>query len=180
MNNYAEKTGRLEKMEHQELLEEESQRTAEGLAPANRPTEPGLNRTEPYSPTAAATERLLNPWSEEPSEGKQTTINYHKGGKGGVASGSYLQAVELLLLHQRLLHQHALDALLHSILFSLQGEPRERLATRTTGSAAGSDPLQQIDLLQSLLLVGGEWRQAQLRGGGGGLSVLHDERRPSL
>lgn len=87
MNDYAEKTGFLEKMEHQELLEEGSLRTAEGLDPANRPTEPGLNRTEPYSPTAAATERLLNPWSEEPSEGgEQTTLNYHRGGKGGVVS----------------------------------------------------------------------------------------------
>lgn len=32
---------------------------------------------------------------------------------------SYLQAGELLLLHQSLLHQHALDALLHCILFCL-------------------------------------------------------------
>lgn len=37
-------------------------------------------------------------------------------------------------------------------------------------------------LLQRLLLVGREWRQAQFGGGGvgGRLSVLHDESRPSL
>lgn len=96
----------------------------------------------------------------------------------------HLQAGELLLLRQRLLHQDALDALLHGVLLSLQtGNVTSLLGHMTpllghmTPEVAGNTPSPPRYLLQRLLLVGGQRGQPQL---GGALSVLHDESSASL
>lgn len=106
-----------------------------------------------------------------------------RGGGGGAGRAAHLQVGELLLLvGDGLLHQHALDALLHGVLLGL----REKVLRSTGGSGLRGDgpspasgfPLPQrpgqdtrSHLLEGLLLLRRQGRQSQLCGCA--LPVLH-------